>query len=133
MALSPKPADALRRSIEDLEALGFGISDFGADTFIIDALPAGLGDVSGATLLPEIASALESGSVKKSATAWAREQIARSACHTAVNAQNELSRPELEQLVQDLARTEMPYTFPHGRPTLIFMGFGELKKKFGRS
>jgi hypothetical protein len=26
----------------------------------------------------------------------------------------------------------MPYTCPHGRPTLIEMGFRELEKKFGR-
>jgi DNA mismatch repair protein MutL len=133
VSLSPKPADALRNNIPELEALGFGISDFGADTFIIDALPAGIGDLSSQAILPDIAAALESGGARKSATSWAREQIAKTACHSAVNAQNELTRPELEQLVTDLARTEMPYTCPHGRPTLIFMGFSELKKKFGRT
>ncbi|SVC94549.1 uncharacterized protein METZ01_LOCUS347403, partial [marine metagenome] len=25
-----------------------------------------------------------------------------------------------------------PYTCPHGRPTLIEMGYAELEKKFGR-
>jgi DNA mismatch repair protein MutL len=35
-------------------------------------------------------------------------------------------------LVIDLARTRMPYTCPHGRPTLIYMSFRELNKKFGR-
>ena len=132
VSLAPKSAVAVREAIEDLEALGFGISDFGADTFIIDALPAGLGDVAGEALLPDIASALEQGMAKKSASNWAREQIARTACHSAVNRQRDISRPALERLVEDLARTDMPYTCPHGRPTLIFMGFSELKKKFGR-
>ena len=39
---------------------------------------------------------------------------------------------EIEQLVIDLARTEMPYTCPHGRPTLIFSSFSDLNRKFGR-
>ena len=39
---------------------------------------------------------------------------------------------EIEQLVVDLAGAEMPYTCPHGRPTMIFMSFNELHRKFGR-
>src|ERR1043166_4821325 len=43
------------------------------------------------------------------------------------------ARPELENLVQDLRQCEMPYTCPHGRPTLIEMNFRELERKFGRT
>jgi DNA mismatch repair protein MutL len=32
-----------------------------------------------------------------------------------------------------LRRCAMPYTCPHGRPTLIEMNYRELEKKFGRS
>ena len=37
-----------------------------------------------------------------------------------------------EKLVADLAKTEMPYTSPHGRPTLIYTSFTELNHKFSR-
>jgi DNA mismatch repair protein MutL len=40
---------------------------------------------------------------------------------------------ELERLVSELAACEMPYTCPHGRPTLVFMGRSEIRRKFGRS
>ena len=40
---------------------------------------------------------------------------------------------ELENLVRDLCHCAMPYTCPHGRPTLIEMNFRELEKKFGRT
>ena len=40
---------------------------------------------------------------------------------------------ELENLVEDLRRCAMPYTCPHGRPTLIEMNYRELERKFGRS
>jgi DNA mismatch repair protein MutL len=43
------------------------------------------------------------------------------------------NRAELENLVEDLRRCAMPYTCPHGRPTLIEMNYRELEKKFGRT
>jgi DNA mismatch repair protein MutL len=39
----------------------------------------------------------------------------------------------LENLIEDLRHCAMPYTCPHGRPTLIEMNFRELEKKFGRA
>ena len=51
----------------------------------------------------------------------------------AVKAHDKLTLEEIEKLVVDLAHAEMPYTCPHGRPTVIFMGFNELNRKFGRA
>ena len=50
----------------------------------------------------------------------------------AVKANDPLEGPELENLVNDLRQCAMPYTCPHGRPTLIEMSHRELEKKFGR-
>ncbi|NDA68520.1 MAG: hypothetical protein EBY09_18115, partial [Verrucomicrobia bacterium] len=58
--------------------------------------------------------------------------IAKTVCRHAVKANDPLAGPELEQLVTDLRRCRMPYTCPHGRPTLIEMSLKELEKKFGR-
>ena len=52
---------------------------------------------------------------------------------TTVKANDPLAGRELEKLVEDLRRCAMPYTCPHGRPTLIEMNFRELEKKFGRT
>ena len=41
--------------------------------------------------------------------------------------------PELEALLESLRHCTMPYTCPHGRPTLIEMSYPELEKKFGRT
>jgi DNA mismatch repair protein MutL len=132
VALGPREAFAVRKNQESFANMGFSISDFGGDMFMVDALPAALGDVAASAILADIASALERGG-KNAGGEWVHEQIVKTAVHTCVRAKDELSRPEVDQLLQDLARTDMPYTCPHGRPTLIFMGFNELKKKFGRS
>ena len=39
---------------------------------------------------------------------------------------------ELHALIRDLARTEMPYTSPRGKPTVILLSYRELNRKFGR-
>jgi len=59
--------------------------------------------------------------------------VAKTVCRHAVKANDPLGGPELENLVADLRRCAMPYTCPHGRPTLIEMNYRELEKKFGRS
>jgi DNA mismatch repair protein MutL len=50
-----------------------------------------------------------------------------------VKANDPLAGPELEQLVADLRRCTMPYTCPHGRPTLIELGWRDLERRFGRA
>ncbi len=132
--LMPADAEALRRQLPALEEMGFGLSDFGHDTFLVDALPVHLQEGSPIVILSGIAQALDKGGASVRATREAlRETVAQAACRAAVKAGDNLSIEELEKLVSDLAKTEMPYTCPHGRPTLIFQSFTELNRKFGRS
>jgi DNA mismatch repair protein MutL len=59
--------------------------------------------------------------------------VAKTVCRHAVKANDALGGPELLHLVEDLRRCAMPYTCPHGRPTMIEFNWRELEKKFGRS
>ena len=43
-----------------------------------------------------------------------------------------LAEAELLKVLEALRRCAMPYTCPHGRPTLIELNYRELEKKFGR-
>ena len=38
-----------------------------------------------------------------------------------------------QRLLADLRQCAMPYTCPHGRPTLIHFSYHELHRKFGRA
>ncbi len=130
--LAPQDAGRVRKHLSLLEAMGFGVSDFGGDAFMVDALPVCLGDVSARSVLAAVATSLEQSGERGGTQQWAEERVAKAACRAAVKARDKLSLQEIERLVIDLAGAEMPYTCPHGRPTLIFMGFNELDKKFGR-
>lgn len=125
-------AGLVRRHADVLKRMGVGIADFGGDSFVIDALPAFLTGVRSEQLLSEIVRELEECGVSRTRGKLNEEAIVQASCKAAVKSRDALTLDEIEQLVIDLARTRMPYTCPHGRPTLIYMSYHELNKKFGR-
>lgn len=132
VALSPQDLKHVRKNRELLQAMGFGISEFGGDSVLVDALPSVLGNPSAVSLLGQVAHSLEHAGVSGGVERFAEERVAQAACKAAVKANDFLKLLEIEQLVVDLAKADMPYTCPHGRPTIIFMSFRELDRKFGR-
>ena len=130
--LMPRDAACVRQNIELLANMGFGVSEFGGDTFVVDAMPVCFAGASAAGFLAEAAQMIERGG-RGGGTRWREEAIAQAACKAAVKRRDRLSLAEIEQLVVDLATTSMPYTCPHGRPTLIYTSFKDLNRKFGRS
>jgi DNA mismatch repair protein MutL len=132
--LQPGDAAMVRRGLKVMNEMGFSVSDFGGDSFMVDGLPGQFAGAGAMGIMIEIAGHLEeAGSRGGGRTRWREEAIARAACRAAVKARDRLSLDEIEKLVIDLAGSEMPYTCPHGRPTLIFLSFDELHRKFGRA
>lgn len=130
--LQPRDALLVRRNIGLLKKLGLGVSEFGGDAFVVDALPRGMDGLRVKDMLIDVARHLETLGERGSHSRWREEAIAQAACKAAVKARDRLSLAEVEQLVVALASAEMPYTCPHGRPTLIYTSFRELARKFGR-
>ena len=130
--LQPRDAMYVRKNLELIKKMGAGVSEFGGDTFVVDALPQGMDGLNIQELLVDMARHLETLGERGSHTRWREEAIAQAACKAAVKARDHLSLREVEELVVALASAEMPYTCPHGRPTLIYTSFKELARKFGR-
>jgi DNA mismatch repair protein MutL len=130
--LLPSDAQIVRSHLTVLQELGFGVSDFGSDSFIIDALPVYVQENPVESMLVEIARELEKAGKKRGTRELVQEQIAKTVCQMAVRTKDRLSDAAIEKLVADLAKTEMPYSSPRGRPTLIYTSFTELDRKFSR-
>lgn len=63
-----------------------------------------------------------------------RDNLAASfACRSAIRTGAQLSPQEIQQLVDDLYATQMPFVCPHGRPTIIEFPLEEFDRRFGRS
>ncbi len=133
VTLTPVDAAVLKPQLEGLRDLGFGIHEFGIDGVMIDAVPVGFEKMAPdewiATLVADFK---REGSGRRLPHGPREEIVARAACRAAVKAQQRLTAAAIEQLVDDLAGTDMPYTCPHGRPILIHLSFADLRHRFGR-
>ena len=132
LQLSHRDSLLLQERLPELEAVGFELEPFGADAYLIRAVPAALkGDPVQA--LRDIVDELVELTVTKRLPS-AREQIwITASCKMAIKAGDPLSMPEMQKLIEDLARTENPYLCPHGRPITILLPWGEIERKFKRS
>jgi DNA mismatch repair protein MutL len=131
--LSAKDAQFLKVQLPTLQRLGVGLSEFGERTFLLDALPPFIKVPDARQFVIELIDALKSAGQDVNTWRLGEHMIAKTVCRHAVKANDPLSGPELESLVDSLRRCDMPYTCPHGRPTLIEMNYRELERKFGRA
>lgn len=130
--LSAKDAQFLKAQLPTLQRLGVGLSEFGERTFLLDALPPFIKVPDARRFVIELIDALKGAGQDVNTWRLGEHMIAKTVCRHAVKANDPLSGPELEGLVDSLRRCDMPYTCPHGRPTLIEMNYRELERKFGR-
>jgi len=131
--LSPRDANFLRQQLAVLTKLGVGLSEFGERTFLLDALPPFVKAADARKFVLDLVDELKAAGREVNLARLGEHTIAKTVCRHAVKANDFLAGPELENLVEDLRHCAMPYTCPHGRPTLIEMNYRELEKKFGRT
>jgi DNA mismatch repair protein MutL len=130
--LTPRDFDLVSRHLDTLERLGFSAEPFGGNTLKLDALPAFLKRDDPAAFLHEVIREIRVASDRMSSLRLGEDLIATTVCRAAVKANDTLKEPELRRLLEDLLACDMPYCCPHGRPTLIQIGYAELERKFGR-
>ena len=129
--LSPEKAGTLEENLEILVGLGFDIENFGANTFLIRAIPTIIdrGDPREAIL--SVVEAFEEDETPLLNEAQAR--IAARVCkRMAVKGGQSLSEAEQRNLLLNLEASQSPRTCPHGRPTMIHLSAGLLERQFGR-
>jgi DNA mismatch repair protein MutL len=131
--LPVRDAQFLRQQLPTLTRLGVGLSEFGERTFLLDALPPFVNASDPRRFVLTLVDELKAAGQAVNTLRLGEQTVAKTVCRHAVKAHDPLARAELENLVEDLRHCAMPYTCPHGRPTLIEMNFRELEKKFGRA
>ncbi len=129
LEVSPRQEAVLRSCYQDLAEFGFDIEPFGDKTFLVRAVPALLSGQDWAGMLQEFLDLLAEGDRGD----WAEDVAKSMACHSAVRAGQTLSDTEMQELVRQLEQQVTPHTCPHGRPTMIYLSSGQLKKEFGRA
>ncbi len=132
VAMNGKEAERIRISMDFLNAHGFGITEFDSNTFMVDEVPAFFANTSPESILRELSLEIEISGSRNAKAAISKEFVAKAVCYGAVRNDDNLGEAELQSLVDNLAKTSMPYTSPSGKPTIIFHSLKELNRKFLR-
>jgi len=127
--VNPKQDEVLKSHYADLAEFGFSIEPFGNRTYLVRAVPHLLHDKDWAGMLREL---LDSLSVEGKSD-WVEKIATSMACHGAVRAGQVLTDDEMRELVRQLEQAATPHTCPHGRPVMIHLNSGQLRREFGRS
>ena len=127
-----RDAAFLREQLPALVRLGVGLSEFGERTFLLDALPPFVKVSNARRFVLDLVDELKAAGREVNALRLGEHTVAKTVCRHAVKANDPLAGAELLKLVEALRHCTMPYTCPHGRPTLIELSFRDLEKKFGR-
>ncbi|PAV11344.1 DNA mismatch repair protein [Methanosarcina spelaei] len=130
--LTPKEKVLMEEYIPHLEECGFGISEFGDNTYVVTFIPEVFGRLEDPEIIHDVVSdLLASGKVKKD-TGISERVCKTIACRAAIKGGAACSPKQMEELIEQLKKAENPYSCPHGRPTVITFTKGELDRMFAR-
>jgi DNA mismatch repair protein MutL len=132
LSLGPGAATRLRAWMAPLASMGLELSDFGGDVFYVQAIPSFLKNVQVAPLLQDLLDEIGEELEKDPLGAFRREVAAQMACKAAVKAGDALTLEEMQRLMADLSRCEIPWSCPHGRPPFVRLPLADLEKYFER-
>ncbi|MBD3426012.1 MAG: DNA mismatch repair endonuclease MutL [Candidatus Omnitrophica bacterium] len=130
MELSARETILMEKVIDNFRDIGFLIEPFGERSFIVQSVPALIKDRDIKTVVEQILNDLFSVDLSK--VDPVNELIKLTSCRAAIKAGDKLSREEMHSLVQKLEECELPFTCPHGRPTMTTIGKKDLEKMFRR-
>jgi DNA mismatch repair protein MutL len=130
LELSRAEAAYVSKYSDEFLKLGFEVENLSSNTVMLNAVPASLKQENAGGLLKDLLSELlEEGRAKNRLDI---EALAMASCKAAVKAHDKLTLSEAKALFRQMAECELPFSCPHGRPTIISISIKELERRFGR-
>lgn len=128
--LSPKETKVVEKNLELLNKLGFKTQEFGKNSFVVRTFPTILAKQQDKDLFMDIVAELDK--YKNKIDDEKERLIIMKSCKASVKANEQLTMPQMTKLIEALSYCEVPYSCPHGRPTIINFTRSDLEKKFKR-
>jgi DNA mismatch repair protein MutL len=130
--MSPGDAALVKQLLPVLEAMGFALKIFGANTIIVDGIPIDVNAKYETHILQDIIGLYKED--EHAVKLEPRERLAKSySCKAAIRWGDPMNEREMRSLVGQLFATAVPFVCPHGRPVLIKLSLAELDRRFGRT
>ena len=127
--IAPELTPLIEKRLSFLSSLGFECEFFGEDTLLFRAVPSVWGAYALKIRLKTLVDRMiqleeeEGGSTSDDRSLILDEKLfeilASEACHSSVRAGDQLTRVQIDSLIDQLFQCEHPWNCPHGRPTLV--------------
>ena len=116
---------------DKLSSLGITIDEFGNNVIIVRSIPLWIPNGNELEFIHDIIQHLIINEPINKSIMY--DSLAKKlSCKQSIKAQMHIREDEVKTLLQDLDKCEMPYTCPHGRPTMIKFTKYEIEKLFKR-
>lgn len=113
----------------EIQTIGFDISEFGKNTFIIHGVPADTSAFDSVKLLEGLLENYKQNLLELKSDK--RENLARSmARSTSIKSGKSLTQEEMHTIIDELFACRMPYSTPSGKPTITTFSSDDLDKRF---
>ncbi len=129
LSFSPDDAILLKDLLNEFQALGFELSEFGNNDFILQSIPLDLGHTDFMGAVEQALEAIKNELPGKDA--GKPQVIARSMARSAaIKRGKSLRKEEMEAIYEKLFTCKIPELSPFGKPSFFILSFDELSKKF---
>jgi len=132
LELAPAELGAIEDHLQQLEHIGFTLEVLEDNTLQVRAVPNVLIKYMNARSLHELLAELTAPENLGHSETWEEHALANVACKAAIKANYFLTVSEMREMIEQLGRTNAPYSCCHGRPTMIHFSLSALEREFGR-
>lgn len=132
MDFDNRECNLIENNMEMFKSLGFGMELSGRNQYRLMEVPADISVGEAEDVVREILMNLQEMH-KASAAELRKKCLATTACKAAIKSGMKLNLRQMQVLLDELENTAMPYTCPHGRPTILKFSSDELAKMFKRT
>ncbi len=132
LELAPSEVEAIEEHLEQLTHIGFALRLLDNGLLAVSAVPDVLIKHMNARSLRELLAELTAPENLGHNETWEEHALANVACKAAIKANYFLTVSEMREMIEQLGRTNAPYSCCHGRPTMVQFSMSALEREFGR-
>ncbi|MBP2663386.1 MAG: mutL [Firmicutes bacterium] len=132
LEFTKEDCDSIAGNQDTLYQLGFTLEQVGPDTMRLIEMPVDIPLADAEAVLRQVLQ-LVADMHQPTAQELRHAYLQMAACRSAIKAGETLTMRQIQALLSELYTTDLPYTCPHGRPTIIRFGPDELAKMFKRT
>jgi DNA mismatch repair protein MutL len=114
----------LLNNIDKIKNFGYELENFGENMFRLTTVPLLFNKVMDVAYMIDLLADFKE--VRK------EKIVTRMACRNAIKAGDVVSNHEMYNLLKELDKCELPFTCPHGRPTIVKISLEDIEKMFRR-